>query len=73
MMIDTGSSKPVSQKPYPLVMQHYKMVQDEINKLLTAKVIQGSQSSLSAPIIVVSKGNEAKCLVNDYYTLNKIT
>ena len=39
MKIDTGDSEPVSQKPYPIVMKHYKWVQDEINKLLTAKVI----------------------------------
>ena len=39
MTIDTGDSKPVSQKPYPIAMKHYKWVKDEINKLLTAKVI----------------------------------
>ena len=39
MMIDTRDSKPVSQKPYPIVMKHYKWVKNEIKKLLTAKVI----------------------------------
>ena len=39
MTLDTGVSEPVSQKPHPLVMKHYKLVKDEINKLLTAKVI----------------------------------
>ena len=40
MTIDTGTSEPVSQKPYPTVaMKHYQWVKDEINKLLTAKVI----------------------------------
>ena len=38
MMIDTRDSEPVSQKPYPIVMKHYKWVKDKINKLLTAKV-----------------------------------
>ena len=42
MMIDTGDSEPVSHKPYPIVMKDYKWVKDEINKLLTAKKIQGS-------------------------------
>ena len=51
MMIDTGVSEPVSQKPYPITMKHYKWVKGDINKLLTAKVIRGSQSSWSAPII----------------------
>ena len=39
MTIDTGTSKPVSQKPYPTVMKHYQWVKDEINKFLMAKVI----------------------------------
>ena len=42
MMIDTGSSEPVSQKPYPISMKHYQWVKDKIEKILTAKVIQGS-------------------------------
>ena len=42
MTINTGISEPVSQKSYPIVMKHYKWVKNEINKLLTAKVIQGS-------------------------------
>ena len=43
MTIDTGNSEPVSQKPYLIAMKQW--VKDEINKLLTAKVICRSQSS----------------------------
>ena len=39
MMIDTGSSDPVSQKPYSIAMKHYQRVNDEKEKLLTAKLI----------------------------------
>ena len=39
MTIATGTSEPVSQKPYPIAMKHYKWVKDEINKLLMAKAI----------------------------------
>ena len=39
MMIDTGTSKPVSQKSYLIAMKHYQWVKDEIDKILTAKVI----------------------------------
>ena len=42
MTIDMGTSEPVSQKPYPIVMKYYQWVKDEINKLLMPKVIQGS-------------------------------
>ena len=39
MTIDTGTSKPVSQKPYPIAMKHYQWFKVKISKLLTAKVI----------------------------------
>ena len=60
MTIDTGTSEPVSQKPYPITMKNYQWVKDEIVKLHTAKVIQSSRSSWSAPIIVVPKGDGGK-------------
>ena len=73
MTIDTGTTNPVSQKPYPIAMKHYEWVKDEIEKLLAAKVICTSHSSWSAPIIVVPKGNGGKCLVIDYRAFNKVT
>ena len=73
MTIDTGTTDPVSQKPYPIAMKHYEWVKDEIEKLLTGKVICTSCSSWSAPIIVVPKGNRGKCLVIDYRALKKVT
>ena len=42
MMIDIGTSEPVLQKPYPITMKCYQWMKDEIEKLLTAKLIQGS-------------------------------
>ena len=73
MTIDTGTSDPVSQKPYPIAMKHYQWVKDKIEMLLAAKGIHTSYSSWSAPIIVVAKGNEGKHLVIDYRALNKVT
>ena len=73
MTIDTGTTDPVSQKPYPIAMKHYEWVKNEIEKLLTAKVICSSHSSWSAPIIVVPKGDRGKHLVIDYWALNKVT
>ena len=71
--IDTGTSDPVLQKPYPITMNHYQWVKYEIEKLLAAKVICTSHSSWSAPIIVVHKCDGGKCLVIDYRALNKVT
>ena len=73
MMIDSGDSNPISQKPYPIAMKHYQWVKEEIEKLLAAKVIQSSRSSWSALIIVVPKGDGGKHLVIDYRALTKVT
>ena len=73
MTIDTGTSDPISQKPYPITMKHYQLVKEEIEKLLAAKAIHSSRSSWSAPIIVVPKGDGGKHLVIDYRPLNKMT
>ena len=73
MTIDTGNSDPVSLKPYLITMKNYQWVKEEIEKLLTAKVIHSSRSSWSAPIIVVPKGEGGKQLVTDYCALNKVT
>ena len=60
MNTDTGISDPVSQKPYLIAMKNYQWVKEEIEKLLTSKVICSSRSSWSAPIIVVPKGDGGK-------------
>ena len=36
MTIDTGTSDPVLQKPYPIALKNYQWVKEEIEKLLTA-------------------------------------
>ena len=73
MTINTGNFEPISQTPYPIAMKNYQWVKEEIEKLLTVKVIHSSRSSWSAPIIVVPKGDRGKQLVIDYRALNKVT
>ena len=58
MTIDIGDSGPVSQKPYPIVMTNYQWVKEEIEELLTIKVIHSSRSSWLALIIVFPRGDE---------------
>ena len=73
MQIDTGDSKPVSPRPYPIAMKHYYWVRIEIKKLIYGQIIHSSHSSWSALIIITPEGNVGKCLVIDYRALNKIT
>ena len=37
MTIDTETSEPVLQRPYPITMKHYQWVKDEIEKLSNSK------------------------------------
>ena len=73
MTIDTGTSVPVSQKPYAIAMQNYQWVKDEIDKLPMAKVTCSGRSSWLVLIIVVPKGDGGMQLVIDYHALNKVT
>ena len=73
MQTDTGISKPVSQRPYPIAMKHYDGVKNKINKLLDTKAICSSHSSWSALIIIIYKGDGGKHLIIDYRTLSKVT
>ena len=73
VIIDTGNCDPVLQKPCPITMKNYQLVKEEIEKLPTAKVICSSQSSWSASIIILPKGDGGKKLVIDYQALNKVT
>ena len=73
MSIDTGDHLPIAKKPCALALKHYDWVRDEIDKLLEAGVIRESHSSLSAPIVVVPKGDGGKRLCMDFRALNAIT
>ena len=60
MTIVTGTSDPVSHKPYPIAMKNDQWVKEEIEKLLTEQVICSSRPSWTATIIVVPKGDGGK-------------
>ena len=62
MQIDMGDSEPVSQRPYPITMNHCDWVRSEISKFLGTQVIHSSHSSWPEPIIVVPKGDGGKFL-----------
>ena len=55
MDIDMGDSPPVCQKPYTLPLKHYTWVQQEIETLEWAGVIEKSISPWASPIVVIPK------------------
>ena len=73
MSIDTGHHPPVTKRPYTLALKHHDWVKAETDKLLEAGVIRESDSSWSAPIVVVPKEDGGKRLCIDFRALNSIT
>ena len=62
MSTDTGDHPPVAKRPYTLALKCHDWVKAEIGKLLEAGVIRESDSSWSAPVVVVPKGDGGKRL-----------
>lgn len=71
--IDTGNSKPVVKRPYPLSPYLQKEVDAELNRMLTLDVIEEAQSDWSNPIVVVRKPTGKIRLCLDARGLNQVT
>ena len=77
MDIDTGLSKPVSQRPYTLLLKHHDWVKHEIEQLKCAGVIQKSLSPWASPIVVVPKKSAPgeppkRRMCMDYHQVNAL-
>ena len=46
---------PIQQKPYPLPLASEKIVDEEVQNMLNADVIQESSSPYASPIVLVKK------------------
>lgn len=77
MDIDTGSSPPISQRPYTLALKHAEWVKKELEILENAGIIERSISPWASPIVIVPKrtapGEPPKRrLCVDYRALNSL-
>ena len=77
MDIDTGLSKPVSQRTYNLPLKPHNWVKKEIEQLECAGVIEKSLSPWASPIVIVPKksapGEPPKwCMSVDYRRINAL-
>ena len=71
--IDTGDHPPVKQNPYRLPFSQRQTVQDQINDMLKAGIIEPSRSPWASPIVIVSKKDGTKRFCIDLRKVNKVT
>lgn len=71
--IDTGSSKPISQRQYPLSPAMQQHLNQEIDQMLKLKVIEPSQSPWCSPLWLVRKSSGEVRVCFDGRKLNSVT
>ncbi|CAB3247287.1 unnamed protein product [Arctia plantaginis] len=59
--IDTGNHPPISVKPYRLSLTRQQQLREKIDEMLKDDIIEESDSSWSAPVILVPKGDNDIC------------
>jgi len=74
MHIDTGDAKPVRKRAYRQSPEMQHVMEQLIDEMLAAKIIQPSESAWSSPCLLIKKsGTNEYRYVNDLQAVNKIT
>lgn len=71
--IDTGSARPVRQKPYRIPHSQERVVAEEIEKMMDSNIIEESQSDWASPIVLVPKADGTTRFCVDYRELNRVS
>lgn len=71
--IETGSARPIRQKPYRVAPYERKVIADQVKEMLQKGVVQESSSPWAAPVILVKKKDGSWRFCVDYRRLNSIT
>ena len=73
MNIDTGNNAPIKLRPYRTPLNNRRVIDEAIDEMLDAKIIQLSQSPWSFPVVIVDKKDGSKRFCVDFRKLNQIT
>ena len=73
LVIDTGDTPPIFQRPYRTPLSKRKIVEQEITNMLETGLIRPSSSPYAAPLLLVPKKDETWRTVLDYRALNLVT
>ena len=71
--VEVGDNKPIKQYPYRINPTKAKIITDEVDYMLTNKLIKPSFSPWSSPVVLVPKPNNQFRLCLDYRKVNAIT
>ena len=72
MKIETGNGTPIKQRPYRTPRSQRSVVEEHVNSMLKAKVIEESASPWASPIVLVPKKDGTKRFCVDYRKLNQV-
>ena len=73
MKINTGDNPPIKLRPYRTPLNNRKVINDAIDEMLNAKIIQRLKSPWSFPVVIVDKKDGSKRFCVDFRALKKIT
>ncbi|MCG8049023.1 MAG: reverse transcriptase domain-containing protein, partial [Candidatus Thiodiazotropha endolucinida] len=73
MKIDTGDHNPIKLRPYRTPLNNRKVIDNAIDEMLDAKIIERSKSPWSFPVVIVDKKDGSKRFCVDFRALNKVT
>lgn len=71
--IDTGNTKPVRIRQYPLSPAMMQILNKELDEMLEPGVLEPSKSACSSPVLLVKKESRDYRLCFDGKQLNKVT
>lgn len=71
--IDTGNSKPIKQRYYPVSPAVQTIINQELDKMLKEGVVERSSSPWSSPVVLVRKSDGSHRFCVDFRKLNAVT
>lgn len=72
-IIDTGDSRPIKQRYYPISPHNQKIMDRELEDMLAQGIVERSNSAWSSPVVLVKKPDGSVRFCVDYRKLNQVT